>query len=597
MNYRGFKLFALIVILTGIQNVFGQYAERIVGVEPENVQVLFNNGNTETGNVTESGVTAPEGITWSENQHDTGNTTESTSVLGYGATFSAVRLADNFTVPAGQTWKISSVTIYGFVQNWLADQSPFAGGVLQIWDGQPGDAGANVIFGDLTTDRLLSSTRNGVCVISNTAVPAPGINPDFNRCLYENKLSIAPTITLGPGTYWIDFATNTFSNGAQFYRQVIVPGARTQNGWDARQFLHSTGTWSDVIDGGRPTSAPDVPQDIAFKVNGTIASANNASKFMDYDGDGTTDFGITRWGPAPNSTSEWFILKNNGSGADHDYAQLGYRAGTNRAFNGVFLFDIVLPEDYDGDGKTDVAVFRPSGSASMPETFFYIINSSDNTVSTEQFGTRLDNASIMGDYDGDGKADLAVWRQGATTGAQSTFWVKKSSDGEIITAEWGIRGDRPVLGDYDGDGKQDFSVARVNQSTGEADLYTLRSSDGSYSVTALPFPFAFIVPGDYDGDGKTDVATIKSVVNNMNWTIIRSSDGITESIDCGVYSTDFPAQGDYNADGKTDLAVFRKTGTTSTSPSSFWVRQEDGSFYVAQWGHGFDHSIASIRAY
>jgi len=146
-------------------------------------------------------VDAPAGITWSENQHDTGNTTESNSVLGYGATFNPVRLADQFTVPAGQTWKISSVTVWGFVQNWLAPQSPFSGGVLQIWNGRPGDAGSTVVFGDLTTDRLLSTSRNGVCVISNTVVPAPGLPSDLNRCLYENKLSVAPTLTLGPGTY------------------------------------------------------------------------------------------------------------------------------------------------------------------------------------------------------------------------------------------------------------------------------------------------------------------------------------------------------------------------------------------------------------
>ncbi len=56
-------------------------------------------------------------------------------------------------------------------------------------------------------------------------------------------------------------------------------------------------------------------------------------------------------------------------------------------------------------------------------------------------------------------------------------------------------------------------------------------------------------------------------------------------------------QGDYNGDGRTDLAVFRKTGTGSANPASFWIRNDDGSFSVVNWGHGFDNSIASIRAY
>ncbi|MEZ5426646.1 MAG: VCBS repeat-containing protein [Pyrinomonadaceae bacterium] len=598
MISRFYLAFGLILVFAGFQTALAQYTGRAVENEPENVAVLFNNGDFTTGTKTESGVSAPEGFVWSENQHDTGNMTESNTALGFGASFPPVRLADNFTVPDGQTWKISSVTVWGFVQNWTAPQSPFAGGVLQIWDGRPGDPGSQVIFGDLETDRLLSTTPSNTYVISNTVAPAPGINPDLNRFLWVNKLSVAPTLTLGPGTYWIEFATNTFSNGTQFYRQVVVPGSRTQNGWDARQYLLATNVWQDVLDNGRPTSAPDVPQDIAFHVNGTVASSNNASKFADYDGDGKTDFGITRWGPAPNSPTEWFILKSGGTAGEFDYNQFGLRAGTSRTFNGVFILDTVLPADYDGDGKADIAIFDGNrASASQPETHFYIINSSDGSLRIEQFGTRGDNASIMGDYDGDGKADLAVWRQGATTGAQSTFYVKRSSDDQLMSVDWGIRGDRPVLGDYDGDGKQDFSVARVNVSTGESMFYTLRSSDGQYTATQLPFPAAFIVPGDYDGDGRDDIAVIKSVVDKMNWTIIRSSDGITESINCGTYSSDFPAQGDYDGDGKTDLAVFRKTGTSSADPSSFWVRQADGSFSVINWGNGFDNSIASIRAY
>ena len=71
-----------------------------------------------------------------------------------------------------------------------------------------------------------------------------------------------------------------------------------------------------------------------------------------------------------------------------------------------------------------------------------------------------------------------------------------------------------------------------------------------------------------------------SVVDVMTWTIRRSSEGVTENIQSGVYSTDFPVQGDYNGDGKTDIAVFRKTGTGSANPSSFRVRQKDGSYAV-----------------
>ena len=533
MISRYYQVFALILVLTGFQTAFAQYTSKIVENEPEDVSVLYNNGAVSTGATSKSGVAAPTGYTWSECQNDTGNTTETNTVNGYGATFSVNHLADNFTIPAGQSWRISSVSVWGYFLGWTAPQSPFSGGILRIWNGRPGDTGSTVVFGDITTNRLLSSTEANIYVINNSSVPTPGTTPVTTRRLWENKLSVAPTLSLGAGTYWIEFATGTTANAAQFYRNVISLNNRTQAGWNARQYAVSTNVWADILDNGNPATAPDVPQDIAFKVNGTIASTNNASKFM----------------------------------------------------------------DYDGDGKADIAVYRDGSSVAQPASFFYIINSSNNTIRIEQFGTRLDNASIMGDYDGDGKADLIVYRDGATTGAQSFFWIKNSSNGEITTVAWGIRGDVPLVGDFDGDGKKDIVVSRRPLNGSESNAYILRSSDAQVEVKPIPFPDPFVVPGDYDGDGKTDIATIKSVNNSMVWTVNRSSDDITETISCGIFSTDFPAQGDYNGDGKTDFAVFRKTGTGTANPASFWVRQADGSFVVVPWGHGLDNSIASIRAY
>src|SRR5262249_51746139 len=107
------------------------------------------------------------------------------------------------------------------------------------------------------------------------------------------------------------------------------------------------------------------------------------------------------------------------------------------------------------------------------------------------------------DFDGDGRADLGVYR---TTTAE---WLIPRSGGagfQFIQVAFGspFFGDRPVFGDYDGDGVTDLAVYRAT--TGE--WFVLRSLDRTVTSLAFGSP-AFgdtPVPGDYDGDGITDFA-------------------------------------------------------------------------------------------
>jgi hypothetical protein len=107
-----------------------------------------------------------------------------------------------------------------------------------------------------------------------------------------------------------------------------------------------------------------------------------------------------------------------------------------------FSNDIVVPGDYDGDGKADVAIVR-EGSTPDSNLVWYILNSSDQSPTIVSFGLTGSDLTTQNDYDGDGKTDIAIWRD--PTG---TFYVRRSSDTGLSTFQWGSPSDFPVAG-YD----------------------------------------------------------------------------------------------------------------------------------------------------
>ena len=101
--------------------------------------------------------------------------------------------------------------------------------------------------------------------------------------------------------------------------------------------------------------------------------------------------------------------------------------------------DVIVPGDFDGDGKTDLSVVR----GSFGQWNWYYRSSVNGSINGPAvFGNSSTDFTAQGDYDGDGKTDLAIWRPSLIPG-QSAFWVQGSTSGTQVSS-WGQNGDYPV---------------------------------------------------------------------------------------------------------------------------------------------------------
>ncbi|MBA4122879.1 MAG: VCBS repeat-containing protein [Acidobacteria bacterium] len=431
---------------------------------------------------------------------------------------------------------------------------------------------------------------NSVAISGETAIVG-----SYNDAIGANAYQGSAYIFVRSGTIWTQQTKLTAADGAAndaFGFSVAISGdtaivgsyndaiGANNNQGSAYVFVRSGTIWTQqtkliasdgaenyffgvsvAISGGTAiVGSSDLFGTNTFQGSAYVFNLSNTRTLYDFDGDGRADLTVFR-----ASNGFWYELSSQNN------SFIPFKFGQNG--------DRIAPADYDGDGRTDFAVFRDVVFGAGNKAYFYITNSSDNSFRPEQFGATGD-VPVSGDWDGDGKADLAVYRDGSLSSGQGYFFYRPSSAPgvDFRAIAWGTNGDKPVVGDFDGDSKQDAAVFRPSNGV----WYILQSSNNQVVAQSLGIASDIPAPADFNGDGRSEIAVFRP--SNGTWYTSPNPQTNYGAVQFGA-SGDLPVPADYDGDGRADIAVFRPSNGT------WYLLRTTAGFTGVQFGNNEDKPI------
>jgi hypothetical protein len=277
----------------------------------------------------------------------------------------------------------------------------------------------------------------------NVACPTITVNP---ASLPNATINTAYPTMLGAtpagGSYSFAVTSGLLPAGLTLNSNGSFSGAPTQSGVFNFRVTASFGTckgsrtYTGAIAGGAcPTiTLPALPDGAPGQLYTNSVTATPSGSYSYAMASGSLPPGLTLYGsmgllygyPMAAGTFNFTVTatdSNNCTGSKSYAVNVGGAAMASLVFG-----------DFDGDGKADLSVWRGS------DTNWYIRRSSDGAVQTISWGTAtLKDVPVPGDYDGDGKTDVAIWRE-----SEGSWYVRLSRDASVMTKVHGQPGDSPA---------------------------------------------------------------------------------------------------------------------------------------------------------
>ncbi|WNG62078.1 hypothetical protein F0U59_50780 [Archangium gephyra] len=442
--------------------------------------------------------------------------------------------------PDGVSYNGTLVKLY---REWRPDPVTYAMGTTNVYPLESNTLGTTR-YRLKTVDVTTSGRRVRAYQLTYTSSASTG------RSLLQRVQQFGSDATLdGAGT-----VTGGSAQPAKTFEYQTSPGGLTSGGWGTDTDYMGVDAYNHVVSG-------------------------------DFNGDGKSDIAFTR--PGWNA---WKVRLSTGNGVT------SANWGTDADYLGFDAYNFVVTGDFDGDGRTDIAYTRPRWNS------WRMRLSTGNGFTSTLWGTDADsmgidanNHVVTGDFNGDGKTDIAITRPG-----WNGWRVRLSTGNGFTSGFWGTSGDllesdannHIVTGDFNGDGRTDIAYTRprysawvMRLSTGNGFTSTLWYTDDDFlELNATNH----VATGDFNGDGKTDIAFTRPGWNG--WRVrVSTGNGLTSEF----WGTDVDGlandgdnhivTGDFNGDGRTDIAFTRpgwnawrgRLSRGNAFTSTFWGTDAD----------------------